>query len=537
MAWTRQVVGDSDDDEDSVILLRNPQGDIQIGSTAGDSNSTDRSLFRGNYEEQHKNLRSPSDTARRTTDGAHLKTQSDGRSMVDGKMRGEEDQPLDMWDVPSSPEAVNWHGTKRRRGGSHQPDDGTTAQAVGQRLQILISAAGGTDNATATSEKKQAREQERVYTIAGDSFSSIEPTDPSGLGQMHLLGSSPAVQHRLPGSLDHMQDPIGYDSEYERVLPASAAITESTIAYPTPSRYAVLNPQYTGDSNDGATQFDLLHDSRQPTPTRPHAGLSLSEIPPSSPDEIAAPFTVLGAGGPSADDAWEPQDSHNSHHETARPTKQKRRRASDTDELSSAAYMTEHSPKGSEADKSATVDITGERSMPAKAEPMKKKREQGKKNKAKEVIDLSDYNDVDPLTDAPPTAVTTNTGAASSKPKRPRGRPKRQAIVTEPPPQEPAGEERRDESSRGEMGKEKQEQLQKQAAVLADPVVPVVPAGLADLADPGNSSTTSVAPVTATAPVKKPISSISTGQGRVPFRVGLSKRHRIAPLLKSIPKP
>lgn len=259
---------------------------------------------------------------------------------------------------------------------------------------------------------------------------------------------------------------------------------------------------------------------------------------PSSPDEIAEPFAVLGQGRPQADDAWEPHDSHNAPHSAAVPLSRKKRRGSDTDELASAAVYTT-SPDGGETNTLVLSNVAVEESVPAKAEP-KKKREQRKKSrkaKEKEVLDLTDDAD-DGLTEA--RAATTCASAVSGKPKRPRGRPKRQAAA-EPPPQEPAVE------SGEPAGKDEVEsdmQLQQPIPPPPSPRPPPRPRPQQQAAAPADAGTAggtiSAVPVNVTAPAKKPISSISsisTGQGRVPFRVGLSRRHRIAPLLKSVPRP
>lgn len=282
MTPPRQVIGDSDDDDDdAVILLRSPSGHGHIESTAGDSSSTDPSFFRGVYEEQqHKEILPPRDRSPEASDGAYRGAHgNDARPTIDGSIRGGGGPAADLWDVPSSPEVVAWHGTKRKRGGSQQPDDSSAIQAAGQRLQIVISAAGGAGSMTPTTTKKhrgadQDRQQEQENAVDGDSFSSIGPTDPRGLAQPPYLGSaSSAAQHRLPVIVDDKQGPVGNYGDYERVFPPSAAVTESTIAYPTPSRYAILGPQHAGGDGDATA-----HDSPHATPTRPRAGLSPSEL-------------------------------------------------------------------------------------------------------------------------------------------------------------------------------------------------------------------------------------------------------------------
>lgn len=121
MAPARQVIGDSDDDEDyeSPIDPLPDQACDAPNERPIESGSTDPSFFRSVYEEQHR------DDVRRPT--------ADGQAAPD------------MWEVPSSPQRPpSRPSTKRKRVDDSAPDasNEATAHATEQRFQIVIDLGG-----------------------------------------------------------------------------------------------------------------------------------------------------------------------------------------------------------------------------------------------------------------------------------------------------------------------------------------------------------------------------------------------------------
>ncbi len=207
MAPPRNVICDSDDDSDRLSAPNSPR--VVAAAAAGEdapglSTSTDPSFFRDVYEEQQRAL----SALRHAAAGG---------------------QSRDLWDVPSSGEVVEaadrrrHDSIKRKRAAEELLQDGGSV--------VIELDDGNTEDAVAAKTKRP-----RLAGGLGISI-PLEPITPGRIRECPaLLGSSGtggAADLSLPGYGTAQAGQQAHDPP-----PTEVFLTESTVAYTTPSLYA-----------------------------------------------------------------------------------------------------------------------------------------------------------------------------------------------------------------------------------------------------------------------------------------------------------
>lgn len=274
MAASNHEVIDSDDDGDDLSPLSSPLASPQLSplplppietetktetttNLAHTSTPTDPSFFRDVYEEQQRAI------------GAKLAPYPPGFDdsyhdiLTEGNAANETDQSSrDPWEVPSSP--IEVAGQQRGLYLKRKREEGGQAsrQSVAAVVVQLEDLSSGNASAKTNAKKQKKTDTNSVESGTVPSIETIsiplEPLTPSRLHQYtRLLSSSinnddPLQRQGLDLSLDMSLEaarPL-QQPPYEEVLPPNESVTQSTIAFTTPSLYASSGRRAPGSSNN-----------------------------------------------------------------------------------------------------------------------------------------------------------------------------------------------------------------------------------------------------------------------------------------------
>ncbi|KAL1888975.1 hypothetical protein Sste5346_009243 [Sporothrix stenoceras] len=440
---SKHEVFDSDDDGDDLSPLSSPLASPKLSplplppietetetTTTKSTNlahatstSTDPSFFRDVYEEQQRAIGVQLAPFPPGFDDSHHDILAE-RSAVERSSR-------DPWEVPSSPIEVagqqlrSYLKRKREEGQANRQN-----AAVVVQLEDLCN-----DNAPAQAKKQ--RTDANIGGVAALETISIplEPFTPSRLHQYPRMLSSSINEEPLPRqsiSLDESLEaaPPFQQPPYEEILPPNEDVTQSTIAFTTPSVYASSGRRALGSSNNNSNSaqkqlkissnnMDIVKEeevvmvAQDSTPTRRTRNAADMAQILSSPDIIAEPTSRESPRhqSPLPEEDEDPEEdeeggvewgSHRSREEmsTAEATRPQSAqwRSSIVDELSTSIDVPVQSEAVQEVyEPDASCDLLKEK------RPSKPKKKSPKKQKKKAVfIAASDDEDEDIIVSAAP---------------------------------------------------------------------------------------------------------------------------------------
>ncbi|CAK7213043.1 hypothetical protein SCUCBS95973_001665 [Sporothrix curviconia] len=436
------------------------------------STSTDPSFFRDVYEEQQRAL------------GAQLNATTNEYDNQAAEEMAEETATVavavperDPWEVPSSPIEV----AGQQRGSYLKRKRNEELQRANDDVPVAVQLNGDGGS------REPATKQRRRTTTVGSGLEHqgmgleisipLEPLTPSRMHQYpQLLSSSIDNSLALPlsrdESLPHIHAVSTYQAPYDATVPADA-VTQSTVAFTTPSMYASSGRRAVGSSssnhNTNSRQLKSSHDmdiiqendtiavSSATPPRQARKTADMAHIM-SSPDVIAEPASLRGPPRPQSpvvdehdenerdavneeDDEWEAPTSRRGK-TTARSTQRRpQRRSSVDDELSISIDIPVQSKALHEIDESDTSCDS-----PPRADASKTKHKQ---TKAKAVViaasddddDDSDGGRIDDLA-PPPHPADSESDFSDAGPKKKstaksKKAQKKKGTAADPVPEQP----------------------------------------------------------------------------------------------------
>ncbi|KAI5928110.1 hypothetical protein F4810DRAFT_647016 [Camillea tinctor] len=589
---TRRVIADSDDEDSGDEPLSPPGRELEPpqpeplspqhqpsspnlqNSRNHISDITDPSFFQEVYSDQQNRALQQSHLVEKIVRQSQKASASGGETNTPIRSTGGE------WDVPSSP--IDLISGDRDREQTYGMD------SKGQATQINKSIALGSSPKSAAKKRKislydAANPESPKFYIAQSNLTTMQKLE------YQKVTISQNGYSALPGSLSNQK--------------SSCA---TTIAYPTPSRYASSGPPLPWERPASASQEDRSHETADQMTSSPdiialeHHRSSRKMSVASQPEDTFEPLAKSSSKSPStsrikerpqtledADELGQEEywnsDANDDYQDNYKPRPSRRRtkasRIIEDDDFGEDPISTTNE---GDQDKPIDVDVEVEAipdapntstvddsSKPSQSEPkpttQPKKRGRKKKQPVLEEINDSPSDESPVINQKPGSLASTNqTVVPTEKPKKKkRGRPRKsdtakvEAVDTEQDvPAETSVisesevvDAKQDQSASDDDDQETEKRKTKKMKVndqaAGDEPGPLKnvdrntrsPSAALSSKETSTKTAEKAAPENPPSkPEAKKTAASSTPQPKVPYRVGLSKRSRIAPLLKMIRK-